>query len=81
VETAKARLLDAGKTPGSPQLDSFGPNMELAHELLQKGEKDVVLQYFDLCAKFWTMGGASLDSWRQTVKAGGTPDFGPSLNY
>ncbi len=59
TDAAKARLLDAGKTPGSPQLDSFGPNMELARELLQKGEKDVVLQYFSLCGKFWKMGGRS----------------------
>jgi tetratricopeptide (TPR) repeat protein len=81
VDTAKARLLDAGKTRGSPQLDSFGPNMELARELLQKGEKDVVLQYFDLCARFWTMGGPTLDSWKQTIKAGGTPDFGANLDY
>jgi hypothetical protein len=78
--TAKARLLDAGATPGSPQLDSYGPNMELARELLQKGEKDVVLEYFDLCAKFWTKGGVRLDSWRQKINAGGMPDFGANLH-
>lgn len=36
IEEAKAFLLNAGRTPGSPQLSSFGPNMILAHELLEK---------------------------------------------
>jgi hypothetical protein len=49
LDEAKSRLLAAGRTPGSPQLDSFGPNMALAEELLQRGEKQVVLEYFDLC--------------------------------
>ena len=31
---ARSRLLAAGETPGSPQLNSFGPNMSLAKELL-----------------------------------------------
>lgn len=38
VAEAKTRLLAAGKTPGSPQLNSFGPNMMLAKELLELGE-------------------------------------------
>jgi len=33
VEDAKHYLLEAGKTPGSPQLNSFGPDMSLAEEL------------------------------------------------
>ena len=53
VDAAKSHLLAAGKTTGSPQLNSFGPNMQLAKELLEKGEKDVVLEYFELCGKFW----------------------------
>lgn len=81
IETAKARLLDAGKTPGSPQLDSFGPNMELARRLLEKGQKDVVLQYLDLCGKFWEMDNGNLKAWKQTIKAGGIPDFGANLIY
>jgi tetratricopeptide (TPR) repeat protein len=50
---AKAYLLKAGATPGSPQLNSFGPQLHLARELLEKGEKETVLQYLDLVSKFW----------------------------
>ncbi len=50
---AKAYLLNAGATPGSPQLNSFGPQLQLARELLEKGEKETVLKYLDLVSKFW----------------------------
>jgi TonB family protein len=74
-------LLEAGKTPGSPNLNSFGPNMTLAKELLQKAEKDPVLEYFSLCRAFWKMGGAKLDEWSATVRGGGIPSFGANLSY
>ncbi len=74
-------LIQSGKTAGSPQLNSFGPNMTLANVLLQKGEKDVVLEYFSLCRTFWTMGSAKLDEWSATVRGGGVPSFGANLFY
>ncbi|MEJ5167083.1 MAG: hypothetical protein WHV67_08675, partial [Thermoanaerobaculia bacterium] len=36
-EEAKKYLIEAGKTPGSPQLNSFGPDFTLAEELLEAG--------------------------------------------
>ncbi len=81
VEEAKKRLLKAAQTPGSPQLGSFGPNMQLADELLKAGETEVVLECFDLCEKFWEMGEEKLGDWRTSVKAGKQPNFGPNLRY
>src|SRR5205807_946215 len=52
-EEAKHYLRLAGATPGSPQLDSYGPQMELAHELLLLGEDDAVIAYLEACKKFW----------------------------
>src|SRR5438034_904853 len=46
-DEARRALLAAGATPGSPQLNSYGPTFVLAREMLGKGEKDVVLQYLD----------------------------------
>lgn len=80
LEQAKKRLVEAGKTPGSPQLNSFGPSMALARELLEKGENDVVLEYFELCSKFWKSGKERLHKWSVEVKDGKIPDFGPNLN-
>jgi len=80
IEQAKHFLIEAGKTPGSPQLDSFGPNMTLAKELLEKGQTEVVLEYFGLCAKFWRYQ-PRLSEWIATVKQGAIPDFGANLDY
>ena len=81
LEAAKKHLLAAGATKGSPQLDSFGPNMALAKELLEKGEKETVLEYFKLCARFWKSGADKLDRWAKEVNAGLAPEFGGNLNY
>ena len=80
---AKERLIMAAVTPGSPSLVSFGPNMLLAKELLEQGETAVVLQYFELCSKFWNSERArdKLASWSALVEKGLAPDFGGNLDY
>jgi len=80
-ETAKKHLLEAGRSPGSPQMNSFGPNMSLAKALLEAGEKAVVLEYFELCKKFWELHRGKLDQWKTDVEAGRVPDFGANLRY
>ena len=79
VERAKYHLLEAAKISGSPQLSSFGPNMRLAADLLQRGEKDVVLAYFELCSNFWPKD--KLKDWAALVAAGRMPNFGANLVY
>lgn len=83
VSSASAYLLKAGdlEPNSSPHLDTFGPNMMLADELLQKGEREAVLSYFDRCAKFWEMDEGRLASWRSKVRSGQEPDFGANLRY
>lgn len=78
---AKEHLIEAGNTPGSPQLDSFGPNMILAKELLEKGERDSVIKYLDLCEAFWEMHSDRLKKWKDTIKTGGIPNFEANLLY
>jgi tetratricopeptide (TPR) repeat protein len=79
TKTAQEHLLAAGKTKGSPQLNSFGPNMTLAKELLEKGERQTVLEYFKLCGAFWK--NSDLEAWTKAVQAGNIPEFGANLEY
>ena len=81
IAEAKKRLLASADSKGSPTMNSFGPNMTLAKELLQKGEQDVVLQYFDLCRVFWKRHSETLDLWAEDVKAGRIHKFGANLLY
>jgi hypothetical protein len=81
VESAKQYLIASGKTQGSPNLGSFGPNMSLAKELLERGEQETVLRYFELCRKFWNSHGEVLDRWTEDVRAGRNPQFGANLVY
>jgi len=81
LEKAKQYLVKAGKTPGSPQLNSFGPNMVLAKELLEKNEREIVIQYFELCGTFWKRGQVDLNKRTALVRKGRTPDFRANLDY
>lgn len=65
----------SGATPGSPQLNSFGPTMQLAIALLEVGERDAVLRYLDQCSAFWKLGSSSLAIWRRKIMAGEMPNF------
>ena len=77
---ARKYLLAAGQAPATPTLSSFGPNMSLANDLLEKGDRETVLAYFELCGKFWRGGSRQLSEWTTAVRAGTIPQFGPNLN-
>ena len=80
VKESAEHLLLAGLTPGSTQLNSMGPGMGLAMELITAGETGAVLKYFDLCRDFWKPGAERLDLWSSQVLEGKTPDFGLNLH-
>ena len=81
LKSAGVYLLAATRVQGKGPLSSFGPNMMLARELLEKGERDVVLEYFRLCGAFWSYDLGQLARWTQQVKAGEMPDFGANVVY
>jgi hypothetical protein len=72
---ARSELRASGQIRGSPQLNSFGPSMRLARELLKSGEREGVLEYLELCRKFWTMGQRWIDIWERKVTRGAMPTF------
>jgi hypothetical protein len=53
LESASGELALAGRTRGSPQLNSFGPDLELAQILLDAGRTGAVLDYLTECKRFW----------------------------
>jgi len=77
IGEAKRHLIASAKTKGSPQLNSFGPNQDLAAELLASGEAKAVLRYLDLCREFWAMGQEQIDAWSKSIRESGTTDFLP----
>lgn len=74
IPGAVKRLAAAGETPGSPQLDSYGPTFELAAELLKSNERRAVLDYLDSILKFWKKE-ELVRIWQTNISAGQTPDF------
>ena len=77
---AMKHLLQAGHTPGSGVLSSFGPNMTLAKELSDIGERETVIEYLELCKSFWKSKN-DIYLWQKTLREGKTPDFGANLVY
>lgn len=67
VDQAQKHLLASGSTPGSPQLDTFGPTMELARALMRAGFFESIAEYLHLCRAFWKMGNNWLDVWDEMV--------------
>ncbi len=79
---AKEHLLAAGRVPpGSATLMSFGPNMLLASELIERGERDAAVEYLDLCAKFWKKQDGRIEGWKGVIREGAMPNFGANLGY
>ncbi|MHA2904257.1 hypothetical protein ACW9FB_17465 [Ralstonia mannitolilytica] len=75
VSRAVTELHASACIEGSPQLNSFGPTMQLAKALLREGQVGPVLAYLERCRSFWEMGGAWLDIWERKIRAGQVPNF------
>lgn len=81
VDQAVVHLEAAAQTPGSAQLTSFGPNMLLAHKLLERGHAKAVLDYLDRCGRFWKLSFGRLWMWKLDIRRGRRPNFGANLTH
>ncbi|MTB52580.1 M48 family metallopeptidase [Lewinella sp. W8] len=82
TDEAVVYLHRAGATPGSPQLNSFGPNMLLAKELIEAGRVESVLAYLEQCRKFWR--GPMVEKiaeWHLALLNGEELDYAGHLKY
>ena len=75
IDAAADYLLKAGKSTGSPQLDTFGPELDLANELLQLGKVDAVKSYLKDIKSFWEMNNGQVDTWLAEIEKGGKPQL------
>lgn len=75
IKKALIHLRASLKHRGSPQLDSFGPSMELAQEILAAGGTDAVLNYLEGCKAFWKHNHGALDLWRDEISRTGLCTF------
>lgn len=55
--------------------------MALAKALLEEGEREVVLAYFELCRAFWQLGDEKLAYWTAVIRRGEIPNFRAHLDY
>lgn len=75
LDAAVFHLKEAGSTPGSPQLDSFGPDMTFANEMLAAGQTKAVVDYLKSCKRFWDGESAKLSGYIARIKRGEIPDL------
>lgn len=83
VDSAKDFLMRAGRTPGSFLLAQEGPSFALAQDLLDRGEKEVVMRFLKECQRFWPAESVSLKQKIEKIKSGQTvslKDFGKDSN-
>ena len=80
TKEAAAFLIEAGKATNGWTLTSYGPDLALVNDLLDLGERQAALTFFDECEVFWTTGRDRLAQWRKAVQAGQKPDFGSGFH-
>jgi hypothetical protein len=72
---AKRYLLAAAATTGSKTIEEKGLDTTVARVLLQKGEKDTVLEYLHRGRALWPKGAQAITRWENAIKAGRQPNF------
>lgn len=75
VEQACTYLMKAADVSPSPSLQSFGPGMSLAYELLKNGENDTVIEYLDEVNTYWKEHDR-IERWKEQIRRGEMPKFG-----
>jgi thiol-disulfide isomerase/thioredoxin len=68
LATAKQSLLASARVESTPTLSSFGPGMQLAQQMLDAGERDVVIEFLELSRKIWTKDQRKIDAFVKAIK-------------
>jgi hypothetical protein len=81
VALAADYLRASEATLATPFLKIEGPNMSLAKDLLEAGDRKTVIEFIEASRKSWTSNGGRPEAWERTIRVGGIPNFGPNLLY
>jgi hypothetical protein len=75
IEEAAAFLLKSSESRGSPQLDTFGPELDLANLLLKEGKTVEVKTYLTNIKNFWEMDNGVVTEWLDQIELGKSPEL------
>jgi len=81
LNEAAKNLIKAGESTGSPQLSTFGPELDLANLLLHADKTEEVKVYLNGIKKFWEMDNGVVDSWLNQISSGEKPELSRFGNY
>jgi tetratricopeptide (TPR) repeat protein len=70
LQEAKDYLLRAAETSGGGILSKIGPRMLLAQALLDRGERDAVIEYLQKIKVPWQYSSLQLDQWITAIRKG-----------
>ena len=68
-------LLQAATSLGVREVADNGPDMTVARVLIERGDKDTVIEYLRRCRNLWPKGAPLLDRWQTQIRNGRTPNF------
>jgi hypothetical protein len=68
-------LLLAATSSGVGNVADSGPDITVARVLLQRGDKETVIEYLRRCHNLWPKGAPLLDRWQTQIRNGRTPNF------
>jgi len=68
-------LSKAGKSTGSPQLNTFGPELDLANLLLKQGKATEVKSYLLGIQTFWKMDNGIVEEWIEAIDTNEKPEL------
>jgi len=75
IVSAKRYLLDAASTTGAHSIEQNGLDTSVARALLDRGERDAVLEYLKRGHTLWPQGEQIVSRWEATIRAGRRPNF------
>lgn len=74
LDGAKRHLTESTSViSASPSAAALGPDIPFAAELIEAGERDLVLSYLAECAKWWKADAGQIAQWSEMIRQGKQP--------